>query len=353
MSTSASDYFLAALGGEGITISPALAQSIVDWSANYINNAAGINILDGMTASETAALEAFFSDYNNAYAYGMATMSAPWYSEWISALTGYDGGSGGTPDVGNDPSLDGYFSGLLDSGWFQYSEQLSQTILGWASDYFDTYVGVDISDGISSSEDVILTDYFGSEANLQSFALSIVSSDWYQGWQDTFSATLGSDPFGYGYKPDVVEVVDRDGNLWDSEIVRPDGSRVESEEAQLYRAYYGAMGRLPDKGGYEWWLGEIQAGRHDLSSMAAGFIYSDEFRGLADTNSDGSISNEELITHIYEGVFEREPDIEGFNWWVGELDSGAKTQAQAFIDMTQSNEYVQKTYEVVSDMLFA
>jgi hypothetical protein len=152
-----------------------------------------------------------------------------------------------------------------------------------------------------------------------------------------------------GTKP---KVIDADGNLWDSTIDVGDGTTILSAAAQTYRSYFGAMGRLPDEGGYNWWLGEIQAGRHTLQSMAAGFIDSSEFKALADTDNSGVISNEELVLHMYQGVFGREPDAGGLAWWVGQLDTAAKTQSDAFIDMTQSNEYVELTVGTVADMQF-
>ena len=150
----------------------------------------------------------------------------------------------------------------------------------------------------------------------------------------------------------TVSIVDDDGNLWDSMIDLGDETYIEATEAQLYRSYYGALGRLPDEEGFNWWLNEIREGRHDLNSMASGFIDSDEFVSLADADQDSSISNEELINHIYSGVFGREPDQSGFDYWVGILDSGEKTQAGAFIDMTQSNEYVELTLVTVSNYEF-
>ena len=147
-------------------------------------------------------------------------------------------------------------------------------------------------------------------------------------------------------------LTDTDGNLWDSIIDLGDGNFTTAAEAQTYRSYFGAMGRLPDKGGYDWWLGEIQLGRHTLQSMAAGFIDSSEFKALSDSDNSGVISNEEFILHMYNGVFGRAPDTGGLAWWVGQLDTEAKTQPDAFISMTQSNEYVELTVGTVADMMF-
>ena len=148
------------------------------------------------------------------------------------------------------------------------------------------------------------------------------------------------------------KVIDADGNLWDSSIDVGDGTSILPAAAQTYRSYYGALGRLPDEGGYNWWLGEIEAGRHTLNSMAAGFIDSSEFKTLSDSDNSGVISNEEFILHMYNGVFGRDPDAGGLAWWVGQLDTEAKTQPDAFISMTQSNEYVELTVGTVADMMF-
>jgi hypothetical protein len=148
------------------------------------------------------------------------------------------------------------------------------------------------------------------------------------------------------------KVIDADGNLWDSTIDVGDGTSILPAAAQTYRSYFGALGRLPDEGGYNWWLGEIEAGRHTLNSMAAGFIDSSEFKALSDSDNSGVISNEEFILHMYNGVFGRDPDAGGLAWWVGQLDTEAKTQPDAFISMTQSNEYVELTVGTVADMMF-
>ena len=148
------------------------------------------------------------------------------------------------------------------------------------------------------------------------------------------------------------KVIDADGNFWDSTIDVGDGTSILPAAAQTYRSYFGALGRLPDEGGYNWWLGEIEAGRHTLNSMAAGFIDSSEFKALSDSDNSGEISNEEFILHMYNGVFGRDPDVGGLAWWVGQLDTEAKTQPDAFISMTQSNEYVELTVGTVADMMF-
>ena len=65
------------------------------------------------------------------------------------------------------------------------------------------------------------------------------------------------------------------------------------------------------------------------------------------------------MNHMYKGVFGREPDEGGFNWWMEQLrngfhgkDAGYRSQVQALVDMTQSNEYVELTAKRVVDYLY-
>ena len=88
-----------------------------------------------------------------------------------------------------------------------------------------------------------------------------------------------------------------------------------------------------------------------LLVLAGGFVSSDEFQSLADANSDGNITTTEFLNHMYQNVFGRAPDQEGFDFWSNELDTGNRTQANVLADMTQSNEYVEMTVNPVVDYL--
>ena len=131
--------------------------------------------------------------------------------------------------------------------------------------------------------------------------------------------------------------------MFDSSLVTSEGFEVSTAQAQLFRSYSGALGRDPDDAGYAWWLDQIAIGNHDLRSMAAGFIFSEEFTGFFDAPDGNSIDNADFVNHMYVNVFGREPDQGGFDFWFGELESGSRTQVDVLVDMTQSNEYVQLT----------
>jgi len=149
-----------------------------------------------------------------------------------------------------------------------------------------------------------------------------------------------------------LDIIDNDSYYWDAMIGLPNGDTVTAHEAQLYRTYFGALQRTPDNIGYDWWLNEIQNGRQDLYSMAAGFIWSDEFLAAVNAPDGNSISNDAFLTHMYEGIFGRDADSSGYNWWLNELNSDNRDQVDVLVDMTQSNEYVEITLTGTVDYVF-
>ncbi len=140
---------------------------------------------------------------------------------------------------------------------------------------------------------------------------------------------------------------------WDNDIDTGDGYYyVPAEYAQVYRTYLGAMGRLPDASGFNWWRDQIENGTHTLESMAEGFIHSPEFINYADSNGDGELANYEIVHYMYEGVFGREADNEGYSYWMNRIVDGSITEAGVLVEMTQSNEYINQTLDTVADYLF-
>ena len=163
---------------------------------------------------------------------------------------------------------------------------------------------------------------------------------------DQVAATLGT-----GIGPALANLIDTDELYWDAAVTTLDGTELSSAQAQLFRSYFGLLGRTPDDAGYAWWLNEIDSGRHDLRLMAAGFLFSEEFLTRADINGDNVLSHGEFLEHMYRNVLGRSPDPDGFAWWLDQLESGTRTQTNVAVDMTQSNEYVELTLYVTVDYL--
>ena len=107
------------------------------------------------------------------------------------------------------------------------------------------------------------------------------------------------------------------------------------EEAQVARVYNTAFGRKPDIAGLEYWIEQKNAGM-DIFEIAARFMDSDEF--VSAYGDLESMSNADVVNNLYSNVLGRGPDLAGFEFWKGELDSGARSRTKVFVDMTESPE---------------
>ena len=87
---------------------------------------------------------------------------------------------------------------------------------------------------------------------------------------------------------------------------------------QLYVAYYG---RPADPGGLEFWTGEFM-NSSNLDAAITAFGAGAEYEAL----SAGKTS-EELLTSLYQQMFNRDPDMAGLEFYEGRLESGEATLA--------------------------
>lgn len=90
---------------------------------------------------------------------------------------------------------------------------------------------------------------------------------------------------------------------------------------QIYIAY---LGRPADPDGLAFWANQVDLMQGDLSSVIAGFAASGESAALY-----GGMTSEQKVSAIYQNIFSRQPDPDGLAFWVGLLDSGAVSEAQA------------------------
>ena len=104
-----------------------------------------------------------------------------------------------------------------------------------------------------------------------------------------------------------------------------------------YRIYKAAFNRDPmngDKGGLGYWIGQMDRGM-SLQEVSARFIDSNEFRSLYGT----SPSNAEFLTKVYQNVLGRQPEAEGYNWWLNQLNTNPeKTKTKVLADFAESAE---------------
>ncbi len=99
---------------------------------------------------------------------------------------------------------------------------------------------------------------------------------------------------------------------------------------RLYRAFFR---RESDQSGLNYWIGQADKGV-ELSEIADHFAGSDEFR-----RTYGSLSNRDFVNRVYWNVLGRGADRAGYDYWVGQLNSGM-TRGEMMVGFSQSIEYI-------------
>ena len=84
-----------------------------------------------------------------------------------------------------------------------------------------------------------------------------------------------------------------------------------------YRIYKAAFDRTPDAGGLGFWINAMDDGA-SLTSVAAGFINSPEFKQLYGAN----VTDRDFVTKVYNNVLDRNPDQSGYDFWLGAMGRG-------------------------------
>ncbi|MDQ7733693.1 DUF4214 domain-containing protein [Halomonas sp. SpR1] len=111
----------------------------------------------------------------------------------------------------------------------------------------------------------------------------------------------------------------------------------EEIAAALVRLYTGVLGREPDEQGFDYWL-EALAGGKSLVSTAADFFTSNEF-----LDDKAEPTSEALIDSLYEQVLARTPDAEGAAYWQAQLQQKALGEGDLVLAFTNSDEYIKTT----------
>lgn len=108
---------------------------------------------------------------------------------------------------------------------------------------------------------------------------------------------------------------------------------ISGNAGQAYRIYQAAFDRIPDNGGLKYWINQMDAGI-SLEAVAAGFVNSAEFQALYGT----SPTNAEFLTKLYQNVLHRTPDQGGYDWWLGHLNAGRLSRVTVLASFSESPE---------------
>jgi outer membrane protein assembly factor BamB len=120
---------------------------------------------------------------------------------------------------------------------------------------------------------------------------------------------------------------------FDRIAARRSTAELSASVVRLYKAY---LNRLPDAGGWRYWLGLRRSGIGVLD-IAANFGASSEFTGRY-----GGLDDEGFVRLAYRNVLRRAPDQGGLDFWMGQLASG-HTRSWVMVGLCESSEHQART----------
>ena len=101
-------------------------------------------------------------------------------------------------------------------------------------------------------------------------------------------------------------------------VVPTDGAaRRAWIEAFVTRFYRVVLGRNPDEGGLAYWCDSLDKGNNDGAGIGQGFVLSDEFL-------QKEMSNADYLVILYRTFFDREPDYDGYCYWLEKMRNGMR-----------------------------
>lgn len=112
--------------------------------------------------------------------------------------------------------------------------------------------------------------------------------------------------------------------------------RDDPIDLSIGRLYTAAFGRVPDEDGFFFWRNQVRDPLVDYQTIAVGFNYTPEFKSRVSGETLG-----EIITGYYENVLGRTPDQGGINYWVGEVAEGRTTIEGLLLEFANSPENIE------------
>jgi len=131
-------------------------------------------------------------------------------------------------------------------------------------------------------------------------------------------------------------------------VFGPSAARAEVDTVLDF--YRGLLGRLPDSGGLDSWLIEFRKAQCDgapavyaaVQSISTAFASSPEYAARGRSNA-------QYVGDLYNAFLRRGGDLPGVQFWIGELDSGARTRASVLQSFVASPEFAARVQRMAGE----
>ena len=102
----------------------------------------------------------------------------------------------------------------------------------------------------------------------------------------------------------------------------------------MFRLYNASFRRFPDASGLKYWIKQFSSGENDIRTVASSFLISEEFKLRYGEN----VTDSQYVKTLYINVLNRELDQGGYDYWVGNLNSGLETRHEVLLGFAESTE---------------
>lgn len=119
---------------------------------------------------------------------------------------------------------------------------------------------------------------------------------------------------------------------------------IDGNAGKVYRLYKAAFDRAPDDVGYSFWLHHADNGV-SLAEIGRQFAQSQEFRDLY----GAAPSNADFVSHLYHNVLHRDPEAEGYDFWLTALNEKRATQADLLNIFAESKENTEAVAQLIGN----
>ena len=111
-----------------------------------------------------------------------------------------------------------------------------------------------------------------------------------------------------------------------------DYSVTPADQIDISALYAAFWNRAPDSTGFGYWCDVLASGQATIDEIATTMRNLPEGVAAYPTWS----TNEQLVTEVYQNVFNRAPDAGGLAFWTQALDQGRATFPELVVDMIEA-----------------
>ncbi len=293
---------------------------------DLITGGANNDILDGGSGSDTAIYSGKFNDYSVESSGDTLTIT----DERTFSKSGY-GISGNSYTLSGQPTEVSEGTDTLKN--FEFIKFEDQTIPASKVDIVKTY-----------SESFRNYKFYNKGNGIYHIKTDLESNtytyDYGFGSYTYHSGGGGIDPdLGYDDITGIPKLIFSDKSDGISAIVDIKGvfdqiTGLNTDSGKMFRLYNAAFARFPDSDGLKYWIGKYSSGENDERVVASSFISSSEFKERYGDN----VSNPKYVETLYTNVLGRDYDQEGYEYWLGQLNSGVETKYELLLGFAESAE---------------